>query len=903
MPTTYSDLKIKLIGTGEEVDTWGDSTNLNLGTALEEAIVGNSDVNFDTDADKTIALVDSNSTQQARNYVLTLTSSPDLNANPPRSLIVPVIDKPYIIENKTNGAQPVLVRTTNGTAVVTGSIADTTLTVTAVASGTLVLGQYIFGTGITVGTYITALVSGTGATGTYTVSIKQTTTSTTISAYVGVLVPNGEKAAVYVKNSGNVGDAITYSHSFAAQTISASVANFDTLNVVTAGALTVTSLTTGALTATGTTNIGTSSTTTGATYAIVGVAATVTKTAHGLVTGDYITLVFTLGAGVVPPDGQYLVTKITDDTFSITVASGSGSGTAVYYKATTTTLNSQLNISSSVGTVGTVLVSQGTDRPPKWSAVPTLDNLTVTGTSNLQGAVTMDSTATIQNTTTIQGATTINNAVVLNQNNTLGNAYTGLSGTYSRAGATVTVTSAAHGFAGPASVTGYIVDTTLTVTIVGSGGLAPKQFITGTGIASGTYIVSQTSGTTGGVGVYVVSIKKTVATVDSPITITGVASVLTLNYTSGTVAATVNGSISGATLTVVDVTVGTLAAGQILSDAADPSYVLTGTYIVSQTSGTTGGVGVYVVSQAQYLRAGMTITATSQGSEGTYTVIAPVAANTFTVTDSFAGTASGNVLIYDARTTTLNSSFTCAGSNGISGQALISQGNDRPPTWSGVSSIGTTTVSKLAVSSTGAFTAVYPNGTALLPVFLPRAWVSFTGTTTASLTGTWAVTGSTLCTITLADHGYVNGNLSSIDFVAGTGTLATDGMYVVTVLTANTYTVILATAISGTGAMTSNRRPIRAKGNITSVEIYRTTSVITGVNVVNFEIPMPDENYAAFGCAQLDNGAITNVGATAVGFARATTTAQVVTTGYAVIATGDAGTGRSCPVATVSFMR
>ena len=898
MPTTYSDLKIKLIGTGEEVDTWGDSTNLNLGTALEEAIVGNSDVNFDTDADKTIALVDSNSTQQARNYVLTLTSSPDLNANPPRSLIVPVIDKPYIIENKTNGAQPVLVRTTNGTAVVTGSIADTTLTVTAVASGTLVLGQYIFGTGVTVGTYITALVSGTGATGTYTVSVKQTTTSTTISAYVGVLVPNGEKAAVYVKNSGNVGDAITYSHSFAAQTISASVANFDTLNVITAGALTVTDLT-----VTEAAVLGTSSTTTGATYAIVGVAATITKTAHGLVTGDYITIDFTLGAGVVPPDGQYLVTKITDDTFSVTVASGSGSGTAVYYKATTTTLNSQLSASSSVGTTDAVLVSQGTDRPPKWSAVPTINNLTVTGTSNLQGAVTMDSTATIQNTTTIQGATTINNAVVLNQSNTLGNAYASQSGTYSRAGATVTVTKAAHGFAGPASVTGYIVDTTLTVTIVGSGGLAPKQFITGTGIASGTYIVSQTSGTTGGVGVYVVSIKKTVATVDSPITITGVASVLTLNYTSGTVAATVNGSISGTTLTVVDITVGTLAAGQILSDAADPSYILTGTYIVSQTSGTTGGVGVYVVSQSQYLRAGMTITATSQGNDGTFTLIAPVTVNTFTVTDSFAGTASGNVLIYDARTTTLNSSFTCAGSNGISGQALISQGNDRPPTWSGVSSIGTTTVSKLAVSSTGAFTAVYPSGTALVPMFLPRAWVSFTGTTTANLTGTWAVTGSTLCTITLADHGYVNGNRSSINFAAGTGTLATDGMYTVTVLTANTYTVTLAASISGTGTMTNNRRPIRAKGNITSVEVYWTTVAIVGVNVVNFEIPMPDTNYAAFGCAQLDASGITSTGATAVGFARATTTAQVVTTGYAVIATGDAGTGRNCPVATVSFMR
>jgi hypothetical protein len=40
MASTYSDLKIELIGTGEQVGTWGSTTNVNLGTALEEAIVG-----------------------------------------------------------------------------------------------------------------------------------------------------------------------------------------------------------------------------------------------------------------------------------------------------------------------------------------------------------------------------------------------------------------------------------------------------------------------------------------------------------------------------------------------------------------------------------------------------------------------------------------------------------------------------------------------------------------------------------------------------------------------------------------------------------------------------------------------------------------------------------------------
>lgn len=65
---------------------------------------------------------------------------------------------------------------------VTGSIAATTLTVTSVGSGTLIIGQTISGTGISSGTKITGFGTGTGGTGTYTVSISQTASSTTISA-------------------------------------------------------------------------------------------------------------------------------------------------------------------------------------------------------------------------------------------------------------------------------------------------------------------------------------------------------------------------------------------------------------------------------------------------------------------------------------------------------------------------------------------------------------------------------------------------------------------------------------------------------------------------------------------------------------------------------------------------
>ena len=73
-------------------------------------------------------------------------------------------------------------------AVVTGSIATTTLTVTGVTSGVLRTGQVLTGTGVTAGTTITAYISVQGGTGTYTVSASQTVASTTITAAGGTHV-------------------------------------------------------------------------------------------------------------------------------------------------------------------------------------------------------------------------------------------------------------------------------------------------------------------------------------------------------------------------------------------------------------------------------------------------------------------------------------------------------------------------------------------------------------------------------------------------------------------------------------------------------------------------------------------------------------------------------------------
>jgi hypothetical protein len=73
----------------------------------------------------------------------------------------------------------------------TGSIATTTLTVTALLQGPpLVVGLFVDGTSVTDGTYITAFGSGTGGTGTYTVSASSTASSTTMTAHGNIPFEN-----------------------------------------------------------------------------------------------------------------------------------------------------------------------------------------------------------------------------------------------------------------------------------------------------------------------------------------------------------------------------------------------------------------------------------------------------------------------------------------------------------------------------------------------------------------------------------------------------------------------------------------------------------------------------------------------------------------------------------------
>lgn len=68
------------------------------------------------------------------------------------------------------------------TAVVTASIASTTMNVTAVTSGSLSVGLVLEGTGIAAGTKVQAFITGAGGTGTYTVSLAQSAPAQTVTA-------------------------------------------------------------------------------------------------------------------------------------------------------------------------------------------------------------------------------------------------------------------------------------------------------------------------------------------------------------------------------------------------------------------------------------------------------------------------------------------------------------------------------------------------------------------------------------------------------------------------------------------------------------------------------------------------------------------------------------------------
>lgn len=154
MVSTYSPLKIQLMATGENDTTWGDITNTNLGTALEEAITSTANVTF-ASADVTLTLVNLNTSQSARRARLSLIGT---TGGVARNLIVPNIEKAYIVSNAC--ADAITVKNATGT----GITVPPGMTLWVYNNATNVVSAVNYLADLTLGTALTVPNGGTGST-------------------------------------------------------------------------------------------------------------------------------------------------------------------------------------------------------------------------------------------------------------------------------------------------------------------------------------------------------------------------------------------------------------------------------------------------------------------------------------------------------------------------------------------------------------------------------------------------------------------------------------------------------------------------------------------------------------------------------------------------------------------
>ena len=186
MASTYSNLKIQLMATGENSGTWGNVTNDNLGIAIEQAITGSVDVTVSSDT--TLSLTDTNAAQNARALRLNIGGSGGFN------LTVPSIQKLYLVNNGTLGA--VVVKNASGSTVTV----PTAKTMWVYSTGSGVVDAVTHLSSLTLGSALPIASGGTGSTSTTYANLQSNVSGTLPIANGGT----GSSSTTFVNAATNV---------------------------------------------------------------------------------------------------------------------------------------------------------------------------------------------------------------------------------------------------------------------------------------------------------------------------------------------------------------------------------------------------------------------------------------------------------------------------------------------------------------------------------------------------------------------------------------------------------------------------------------------------------------------------------------------------------------------------
>jgi len=369
MASTYSSLKIELMATGSNSTTWGNVTNVNLDTALGEAITGSEDVTF-ASTTVTLTLTNTNASQTARNLRLNLIGT----SGGAQNLIVPAIEKVYIINNGC--ADAITVKNASGTGIavpagktmwVYNDATNVVNVVTHLTSLTLAAALPVAsgGTGVTTSTGSGNTVLSTSPS--FTTPLLGTPTSGNLANCTGVSLTTGVSGTLPIANGGTgltttpsngfvdigngtgftraavtAGSGISVTNGAGTITIAATGGTGTVTSVATSGSVNGITLTGGTITSTGTITLGGTLSGVSLTSQVTGTlpvanGGTGVATISGLVHGNGTSPVSAASAAqVVAVIGATAVTNATNATNASSVPYSGLTGTVPTWNQNTT---------------------------------------------------------------------------------------------------------------------------------------------------------------------------------------------------------------------------------------------------------------------------------------------------------------------------------------------------------------------------------------------------------------------------------------------------------------------------------------------------------------------------------------------------------------------------------------